>query len=89
MSLPRAVLPALLLLFGAGGCASEPSVELAGKRYAVEIADSDDERAKQALYERKAAQADRVIAARRAQMEAASERLTQSLNNMRHKDDGT
>lgn len=49
----------------------------------------DDERAKQALYERKAAQADRVIAARRAQLEAASERLIQSLNSMRHKDDGT
>ena len=49
----------------------------------------DEERTKQALYERKAAQAYRVIAARRAQMEAASARLVQSLNSMRHKDDGT
>lgn len=50
MSLPRAALPVLLLLFGAGGCASEPSVELAGKRYAVEIADSEDERARGLMF---------------------------------------
>ncbi len=50
MSLPRAALPALLLLFGAGGCASEPSVELGGKRYAVEIADSDAERARGLMF---------------------------------------
>lgn len=49
----------------------------------------DDERAKQALYERKAAQADKIIASRQAKMEEASARLMQSLNSMRHKDDGT
>ncbi len=50
MSLPRAALPALLLLFGAGGCASEPSVELGGRHYAVEIADTDDERARGLMF---------------------------------------
>jgi len=48
MSLSRAVLPALLLLLG--GCASEPTVELAGKRYVVEIADSDAERARGLMF---------------------------------------
>ena len=50
MSLPRATLPVLLLLFGASGCASEPSVELAGRHYAVEIADDDAERARGLMF---------------------------------------
>ena len=50
MPLLRALLPALLLLLGTSGCASEPSVELGGKRYVVEIADNDAERARGLMF---------------------------------------
>ena len=51
--------------------------------------DGDEERAKQATYERDAARADKIIATRQAKMEEASERLVEALNSMRHRDDGS
>ena len=53
----RLVLLALLAASSLGACASakQPWVELAGQRYSVEIADSDDERAQGLMYRDKMA----------------------------------
>ena len=55
MRLARRAFAAMLVLAPLGGCASEPTVELKGERYAVAIADSVDEQARGLMFVREMA----------------------------------